>query len=235
MKLGVPAVLREAPSKTGARRAGHWRYRQIGRLQAERESERAQFSVRSALPAILSRAKIFGKAAEQFANFCGELLARPRPNREAAAGPNAKSGKRNAPTANWTLLPKGGALALRMRASRSSLPECAARVAGAGMPIPEGDLYCPGRERQFPKKPSRTEFRLQPAPHGSFIPTNSFGLRKAPGFSRSKLPVRRSRNALPHHRVQIFRWSSASRCKISVRKRRSRAANSAMANSRSAN
>ena len=121
MKLGVPAVLREAPSKTGARRAGHWRYRQIGRLQAERESERAQFSVRSALPAILSRTKILWKSAEQFANFCGELLARPRPNREADAGPNAKSGKRNAPTANWTLLPKSWVLALRKRASHSPL------------------------------------------------------------------------------------------------------------------
>ena len=72
-----------------ARRAGSGVIGELERLKREDAPAVRQFAVRSALAAFLERAKIFGSRTGT-RNFRGELLARPRPTRKAAAGPNAR-------------------------------------------------------------------------------------------------------------------------------------------------
>ena len=72
-----------------ARRAGSGVIGELERLKREYAPAVRQFAVRSALAAFLERAKIFGSRTGT-RNFRGELLARPRPTRKAAAGPNAR-------------------------------------------------------------------------------------------------------------------------------------------------
>ena len=92
--LGVPAALRKVQVQTCERRAGRWRYRDLAPLWSRKgRPATEQGPVRSASAAIFGTRENFRGSGGRTRNFRGLILARPRPNRKAAVGPNAAAGR----------------------------------------------------------------------------------------------------------------------------------------------
>ena len=144
--MGVPAALcGSGRAFRAARWAGRWRYREIcsaWKLKGTPAAE--QFPGRSASAAIFKAArKFFERPTAAPENFRGLLFARPSPTREAAAGPNAPCGERDA--SDISLGTRGAAM--------KSAPKIPPRPRSGRVAANSGKgASRPGEERRFAVK-----------------------------------------------------------------------------------